>query len=234
VSISRPSEWDWAIIVLVTCTATILWICGGSWRELALLAEPPQPVEPVKPKPRRPAPVPESAMPEVARSWLKNYLEGTLWNAPSIERVKVRIGEVLRQPADPKKVAWLWHATASVSITKKPVKPEHAAEHLVTSWQLAFRLTPNREGGECWREVADMYSGTKTRKNFGESEWRPDFRQKVLATWGRQYPDWDAEMVKTHVEPKDRKVLLWYFKDRISKSLDISIQDLEDILESTS
>jgi hypothetical protein len=73
--------------------------------EPVLTAEPPQPVEPVKPEPRKPAPVPESAMPELARSWLKNYLEDTLWNAPSIERVKVRIGDVLRQPADPKKVA---------------------------------------------------------------------------------------------------------------------------------
>jgi hypothetical protein len=114
------------------------------------------------------------------------------------------------------------------------MKAEYAAEHRFTSWQLAFRLTPNLEGGECWREVTDMYSRTETRKKSDESEWRPDFRQKVLATWGCHYPDWDAEMVKTHVEPKDRKVFLWSFKDRISKSLDISIQDLEDILEFTS
>jgi hypothetical protein len=135
---------------------------------------------------------------------------------------------------DDRKIPWLWAATATVKFNGKPGNPDEAPESHSWLWKRVFRYAPQATKiaeGACWLEITDSRTRRTTRSHYELSEWTETFRAKVVSDWRmmlkRHERDAGGETAK--VNQGDLRIR----KEALANKFNISIEECQEILEST-
>jgi hypothetical protein len=132
-----------------------------------------------------------------------------------------------------RKIPWLWEATANVSVSEQPDKSV-APLRVSMSWRFLYQFKPDSRGSECWREVTSPLTGETDRIHFELSECTKEFRSEATAKWTAVFEqhDRDTRSDRTLAREEKRADLISR-KESLSETLNISPQELQEILEST-
>jgi hypothetical protein len=119
----------------------------------------------------KPIRVQEKELPFFAGLEVMSIIGQTMEKLPILENWQPGAKEIRLLPADPRRIPWLWEVTVTIALTLKPTVPGSGPTRGSMVWKSLMQMTPELEGGECWREVTDFKSGKKTRSHTSKSEW---------------------------------------------------------------
>lgn len=157
----------------------------------------------------------------------------------AIKRIKglsdYKITELSVSPHDgeARKIPWLWEATANVSLSEQPDKSV-APVRVSMTWRFLYQFRPDSRGSEYWREVTSPLTGETSRTHFEGSEWTEEFRSTVTAKWTEVFQQHgrDTRTDRT-LTAEQKRADLNARKESLCESLNISREELQEILETT-
>ena len=102
------------------------------------------------------------------------------------------------------------------------------------TWRFLYQFKPDSRGSECWREVTSPLTGETGRTHFELSEWTEEFRSSVTAKWTVVFQQHDRETRSDRtLTEEDKRADLIARKESLSETLNITRQELQEILETT-
>jgi hypothetical protein len=181
---------------------------------------------------REPTPEEQEHWRALVGYYVQAHIKVTYKSMGKFDKVNVSEAEVEAAPRDPRKIPWLWVATASVAITPKPEEPGRSPETIPFIWKSLYLWVPEGPRGECWREVTFTNTGRKSHKHFEISEWKPEFRSYVAREWLQAFKQYENRP-REQFPPSDYEAALAIKaeKMKLADSIGISIEEFDEILQ---
>ena len=91
-------------------------------------------------------------------------------------------------PPDPRKIPWLWEATATVASTQRLASHGGEPVSFSMSWRVLFCFAPDAKAKECWREITDLRHGQTIRRQFHNVGMEPRVQVRGRVSVGASVP----------------------------------------------
>jgi hypothetical protein len=173
-------------------------------------------------------------MPHAAKIFITFRTEEALRKFPGVQDFKITALDVMRLKDDPRKLEWIWQASISFALAMKPEGPNFAPQRRTFVWTTVFRFPPKGSPiGECWRESTDTTTGKTTWASLGLCEFTPEFRAEAMTRWNTLLKNHNeiARIVKA--DDVARLEIIVGEKLAMAEDFNISVYELQEILEAT-
>ena len=192
------------------------------------------------PEPAPPLPPPEPEKPKVILKTEDEFRRyAMLASTVAVQQVlqgkcdhyRILDSSVERGRPDPRKVPDRWDFSALVAITLKPDHKGLVGETTSWNWNEKFFLTPALEIKELLRVITNTRTGQVIRKHFEVSEWTEQFHRAVVKQWSKEFRDHQAWAKEKPLNKEEQRLDLMDRQELVAGIMEISIEDLLDILE---
>ncbi len=149
------------------------------------------------------------------------------------ENITTMANDVKRITTDDRKIDSLWEANAYVAFwAGDPGRARPPADGFNVSYRVLFRFTPDGRSTVFWREIQDAHTQLQLRfrRHEPESEWNGEFRSVVRNEWARVIRRLNSAVASERLNWLDHAELFRIAMNEQSRSLKISVEELQEIM----